>query len=79
MQIYKQLTSTEHALPWEEGRISPEDVKRIGKFWKPVTKLLQREPSERGTVLQFCKSMMEIFSSTAGGTAVHKDSMPNRW
>jgi hypothetical protein len=57
MQIFKQLTTPEIALPWEEGRISPQDARKLGKFRKPILKLLQREPSERGTVLQFCKSM----------------------
>jgi hypothetical protein len=79
MQIFKQLTTPEIALPWEEGRISPQDARKLGKFRKPILKLLQREPSERGTVLQFCKSMSEIFCSTPGGSTVQKDTMPVRW
>jgi hypothetical protein len=79
MQIYRQLTSPELLLPWEEGRISQQDVKKLGKFRRPILKLLQREPSKRDSVMQFCKSMFEIFCSTAGGTAVHKDTMPTRW
>jgi hypothetical protein len=79
VQIYRQLVSPDQTLPWEEGRISAGDKKKLGKFRKPIMQLLQREPSERGTALQFCKQMFEIFSSTPGGTAVQKDTMPARW
>jgi hypothetical protein len=79
MQIFEQLTSPEHALPWEEGRISPQDVKKLGNFRKPIMRLLQRDPLQRDTALQFSKSMLELFSSTAGGTFIPKDAMPNRW
>jgi hypothetical protein len=75
MQIYKQLTSPSHALPWEEGRISSRDVEKLGRFRKPIMKLLQREPSQRDTALQFCQSMLEIFKSTPGGTAVQMDTV----
>jgi hypothetical protein len=79
MQIYKQLSSPEYELPWEEGRIMPQDFKKLGRFRKPIMKLLLREPSQRCTALQFCKSMFEIFGSTPGGTIVLKDTMPVRW
>jgi phage portal protein BeeE len=79
MQIYKQLATPDFALPWEEGRLSPEDKKKLGRFRKPLLQLLHREPSQRATALQFCKQMFEIFSSTAGGTAVSRDAMPVRW
>jgi hypothetical protein len=79
MQIFRQLTSPDRLLPWEEGRISREDEKKLGKFRNPILKLLQREPSERDSVRQFCKSMFEIFRSTPGGTSVQKDTMPTRW
>jgi hypothetical protein len=79
MQIYKLLTSPHLPLPWEEGRMSPEDSKKLGRFRKPILKLLQREPSQRDTALQFCKSMLEIFSSTPGGSAVQKDTMHVNW
>jgi hypothetical protein len=79
MQIFEQLTSPERALPWEEGRISPQDVKKLGRFRKPIMRLLQRDPLQRDTALQFSKSMLEIFSSTAGGTVRHNDIMPTRW
>jgi hypothetical protein len=64
MQIYKQLASPKDALPWEEGRLSPEDVRKLGRFYKPIMKLLQREPSERATAIEFCKNMSEIFNNT---------------
>jgi hypothetical protein len=65
MQIFNQLASPQHALPWEEDRMSPEDMKKLGKFRKPIMKLLQRDPAQRDTALQFSKSMFEVFSSTA--------------
>jgi hypothetical protein len=74
MQIYKQLTSSEHALPWEEGRISAQDVEKLGRFREPIMKLLQRDPVQRDTAAQFCKSALEIFSSTPGGTTVQGDA-----
>jgi hypothetical protein len=67
MQIFNQLTSPQDALPWEEDRMSPQDMKKLGKFRKPIMKLLQRDPAQRETALQFSKSMFEIFGSTAAG------------
>lgn len=79
MQIYKQLATPDLTLPWEEGRLSSEDNKKLGRFRKPLMQLLQREPSQRATAMQFCKQMFEIFSSTPGASTVLKDTMHARW
>jgi hypothetical protein len=75
VQIYKQLTSPHLPLPWEVGRISSEDSKKLGRLRKPILKLLEREPSQRDSALQFCKSMLEIFRSTPGGSTVQNDTV----
>lgn len=79
MQIYKQLTSPDQTLPWEDGRLTPKDMRRLGVFRKPIMQLLQRDPNHRASALQFCKQMSKIFNATAAGSVVGKDAMPPRW
>lgn len=56
-----------------------EDRGKLGRFRKPLLELLRRDPAQRATARQFCRHMFQIFSSSAGATAVAKDAMPVPW
>ena len=63
-------------MPWDDVNLSPEDKRKLGKLRRPIESLLQREPSERGSTLQFCRQMSEIFSgsmvpSVGGNASMH--------
>lgn len=79
MQVYDQLAAEGSTLPWEEGRISDKETKKLGKFRKPIMELLQRDPRQRATVAEFCKHMLEIFSTSNPSRVCHKTMLSARW
>lgn len=60
-QVYAELSDTSNLLPWEEGRISRRDIGKMGMFRRPILQLLHRDPSQRATARQFCRSITQIY------------------
>lgn len=63
-QVFSELTDPKHALPWESGRISRKDIRKLGNFQKPIMNLLQRDPCIRSTARQFCMDIRRIFGKS---------------
>lgn len=86
LQVYKQLTDPAHPLPWEPARISPADKAKLGRFHKPIMKLLHRDPCMRATARQFCDDVRNVFTkkvssrNSAPGTSAmpHADESSSR-
>lgn len=51
-------------LPWEEGQLTAAQRSRLGVFRRPVVQLLERDPSRRPSLQQFCDMCTSIFSAT---------------
>lgn len=62
MQAHRALTDSRQGLPWEGGRLSPADREKLGVFWQPIMKLLQRDPCKRATARQFSEDVRNIFA-----------------
>lgn len=56
------MLAGERPLPWEGG-LSPRTQRRLGILRRPVLQLLQREPSRRSTMEDFCDSCGHILTS----------------
>ena len=65
-------------LPWEEGCLTPDDKKKLGRFRKPLAQLLKRRASERASVKDFCKQMAAIYS-TSPKSGMFRGATPMRW
>ena len=57
-------------LPWEEGRIAPADDKKLGKFRKPILRLLHRDASKRVTARQFSEDVQGLFADNQDSIAI---------
>lgn len=61
LQIYGDLTNECAVFPWDETRLSQDDRVKLGRFYGPVQKLLQRDPCMRGTAHDFCAALRELY------------------
>ena len=61
-QVFEELSDPKNPLPWESGRLSRKDKKKLGGFRKPIMKLLQRDPRKRATARDFCRDIRNIFT-----------------
>lgn len=62
LQAHADLVDPSKLLPWEEGRISPLDDKKLGKFRKPILRLLHRDATMRVTARQFSEDVQALFA-----------------
>lgn len=74
MQAHADLTDPTRLLPWEEGRISQQDDKKLGKFRKPILRLLHRDPSMRVTAQQFSDDVQGLFADNQDAQPVQGPS-----
>lgn len=51
--MLNDLANPTAAMPWAEGNLAAAEKKNLGSFWKPIQKLLHRDPLQRATVQQF--------------------------
>lgn len=63
MQVYRQLQDETQDLPWEDGRLSAQDKKKLLMFRNPILKLLRRKPTERSTAREFCNECCRLFTN----------------
>lgn len=62
-QVMKEISSGE-ALPWEEGRISAEQKRKVGVFYGTLLTLLVRDPGARPSMQAVCSACNRLLSST---------------
>lgn len=60
-QVYVELTDPSNLLPWEKGRITREDMNKMGMFRQPILELLHRDPAQRATAEQFCRRITKMY------------------
>lgn len=70
--MYAQLLNPDSALPWEDGRITDDDKRKLGVFGKAVLRLLQRDPHKRATARSFCTEMFNLFSKDSKASVSHE-------
>lgn len=73
VQVYSQLADENNELPWEEGRLSAPDRRKLGMFRKPILKLLRRDPAQRTTAREFCNECCSLFTTNPLSTVVTTD------
>lgn len=64
MQVLARLRG-EAELPWE-GDLAAKNAtarRRLGLFREPVLALLRRDPAQRATLSDFCRTANTVFSS----------------
>ena len=62
MQIISQLKG-EAELPWEGDRAKPDVMRKLRTLRRPVMALLDRDPTNRPTMMKFCDQCDDIFGT----------------
>jgi hypothetical protein len=66
LQALCDVANPEAKLLWDEERLSTAHIRKIGSFWKPILKLLQRNVSVRGTVKEFHPTSLLVIEVDLG-------------
>lgn len=65
MQVMDQIEGCNgQLLPWEGGNFSPTAKSQLGIFRRYILKLLERDPSLRPSMAQFCDMCSRILTAT---------------
>lgn len=64
VQIASELTES-GLLPWDEGRITSSDREKLGVLYDMLLKILNPDPSQRATVLDFHMEIRRLFAGGA--------------